>query len=161
VNKLSELLYNVITSARLRVFPDLELEREILGLRVVQKPDGWRVDHRAGGFSDRAVALGLAMAAIPERFSFGGEVRAIHHGELARKRREEATASPDLREGDVVKIGDDTKLRVELERRRRKEGVKGLCFYCAEWCGERSTICDKCMGSRRHALTAWRGRRAA
>jgi hypothetical protein len=69
----------------------------------------------------------------------------------------------DPREGEHVKIPDDARLRAELERRRAKQGKqdRGSCFYCAESCAETSTICDKCMGSRRHALAAWRERQAA
>jgi hypothetical protein len=67
VQKLSTLLHNAITSATLRVYPDPELEREILGLRVVEGPGGWRFDHRRGGFSDRAVALGMAVMLAQER----------------------------------------------------------------------------------------------
>jgi phage terminase large subunit-like protein len=64
VGKLSTTLHHAITSARLRVYPDPELEREILGLRVVETAGGWRFDHRAGGFSDRAVALAMALQLI-------------------------------------------------------------------------------------------------
>jgi phage terminase large subunit-like protein len=64
VGKLSTTLHHAITSARLRVYPDPELEREILGLRVVETAGGWRFDHRAGGYSDRAVALAMALQLI-------------------------------------------------------------------------------------------------
>jgi hypothetical protein len=67
VQKLSATLHNAITSASLRVFPDVELEREILGLRVVQTGAGWRMDHRVGGYSDRAVALAMAIQLAQER----------------------------------------------------------------------------------------------
>jgi hypothetical protein len=63
VQKLSTALYHAITSAALRVFPDAELEREILGLTVVESAAGWRFDHRAGSYSDRAVALAMALQA--------------------------------------------------------------------------------------------------
>jgi hypothetical protein len=63
VQKLSTTLHQTITSASLRVYPDQELEREILGLRVVETSSGWRFDHRAGAHSDRAVALAMALAA--------------------------------------------------------------------------------------------------
>lgn len=61
VQKLSATLHNAISSAALRVYPDPELEREILGLRVVESSSGWRFDHRTGGYSDRAVALAMAV----------------------------------------------------------------------------------------------------
>jgi len=67
VGKLSATLHHAITSGALRVYPDAELEREILGLRVVESAGGWRFDHRTGGYSDRAVALAMAtMRAVAE-----------------------------------------------------------------------------------------------
>jgi hypothetical protein len=67
VQKLSSTLLNAVTSQVLRVFADVELEREVLGLRVVQTGSGWRFDHRAGRFSDRAVALAMAIQLAQER----------------------------------------------------------------------------------------------
>jgi hypothetical protein len=61
VQRLSSALYETISSATLRVFPDPELEREILGLRVVQTASGWKFDHRSGGYSDRAVTLAMCV----------------------------------------------------------------------------------------------------
>jgi phage terminase large subunit-like protein len=61
VQRLSQTLYHAITSAALRVFPDVELEREVLGLVVRETGGGWRIDHRAGGYSDRAIALAMAV----------------------------------------------------------------------------------------------------
>lgn len=66
VQKLSATLYSLITSGTLRVYPDPGLEREVLDLRVVQKAGGWRVDHAAGGYSDRAMALALAALHVPK-----------------------------------------------------------------------------------------------
>ncbi len=63
VARLSTGLYSAIKSGRLRVFDDAALEEEILGLRVVQSAGGWRVDHRSGGFSDRAMAIAMAIEA--------------------------------------------------------------------------------------------------
>jgi hypothetical protein len=58
----------VISDASLRVFEDAELEAEILGLMTVQTAAGWRLDHRLGGYSDRAMALGIAICkAIEQR----------------------------------------------------------------------------------------------
>ena len=59
VRRLSETLFNLIQTATLRLYPDDELERELLNLNVVQKGYGWRIDHAGGGYSDRAVALGM------------------------------------------------------------------------------------------------------
>jgi phage terminase large subunit-like protein len=72
ISKLSALLYETISGATLRVFDDRQLEEEILGLQVVQRPSGWRFDHRAQGYSDRAVALAMATrAAIRYRPGLG------------------------------------------------------------------------------------------
>jgi hypothetical protein len=73
VQKLSAVLHHAITSAALRVYPDADLEREILGLRVVESAGGWRFDHRRGGFSDRAVSLGMAVMLAHERGRPRGE----------------------------------------------------------------------------------------
>jgi phage terminase large subunit-like protein len=67
LQRLSAALYQAITSRALRVFPDAELEAEVLGLVVRETPGGWRIDHRAGGYSDRAIALALALQGALER----------------------------------------------------------------------------------------------
>ncbi len=87
VAKLSALLYEVISDASLRVFDDRELENEILGLQVVQTASGWRIDHRAGGFSDRAIAIGMALTeAVKYRRKAGHEAAMKHYDELVAKR---------------------------------------------------------------------------
>lgn len=81
VQRLSAALHNAVTSAALRVYPDEELEREVLGLQVVQTANRWRMDHRAGGFSDRAVALAMAVQAGQTlKPSAGGIAGVIEHG---------------------------------------------------------------------------------
>lgn len=60
---LSRVLYESVSDASLRVFEDVELEREVLGLMVRETADGWRFDHRGGGYSDRCVALAMALSA--------------------------------------------------------------------------------------------------
>jgi hypothetical protein len=61
-------------SANLRVFEDQALENEVLGLIAVQTPSGWKVDHKAGGYSDRAIAIGMALAeAVKYRMKPGSE----------------------------------------------------------------------------------------
>jgi len=45
------------------MFEDMGLEQEILGLQVRETAEGWRFDHRAGGYSDRVVALAMALQA--------------------------------------------------------------------------------------------------
>lgn len=59
VRRLSETLFNLIQTARLRLYQDDELEQELLNLNVVQKGYGWRIDHASGGYSDKAMALGM------------------------------------------------------------------------------------------------------
>lgn len=68
ISRLSAVLYEIISDATLRVFQDADLDREILGLQVIQGASGWKLDHRVGGYSDRAVALGMAcMGAVARR----------------------------------------------------------------------------------------------
>lgn len=67
VQHLSVALHSAITSQTLKVYPDAELEREVLALRVIESANGWRFDHRAGGYSDRAVALSMAILGVPPR----------------------------------------------------------------------------------------------
>lgn len=75
VMRLSETLYQLISGGRMRLYPDPDLERELLQLQVRQTAVGWRIDHQRGGFSDRAVALGLAALGAfdfqPERWVMG------------------------------------------------------------------------------------------
>ena len=59
VRRLSETLFNLIQTAGLRLYQDDELEQELLNLNVVQKGYGWRIDHASGGYSDKAMALGM------------------------------------------------------------------------------------------------------
>lgn len=57
--KLSANLYYLVHNGLVKMPPDKELEDELLGLQCVQKSYGWRIDHEASGFSDRAIALGM------------------------------------------------------------------------------------------------------
>lgn len=99
---LSTTLYSAITSEDLVVFSDDALEDEILGLMVVQTPSGWKVDHRAGGYSDRTIAIGMALCEADKHrpplggadfdqhysdlvASRGGETRSLHGGVLSRR----------------------------------------------------------------------------
>ena len=84
---LSTTLYAEITSANLRVFEDHALENEVLGLVVVQTPSGWKVDHRAGGYSDRAIAIGMALTeAVKHRQREGSEGFWDHWDQLRAER---------------------------------------------------------------------------
>jgi phage terminase large subunit-like protein len=66
VRKLSENLLRLVRDAQLRLYPDTDLEHELLGLQMVQTTSGFRIDHRSGGFSDRAMALAMAALAATE-----------------------------------------------------------------------------------------------
>lgn len=54
--RISALLKN----GQMRLYPDADLERELLRLEAKQTGYGWRIDHTSGGFSDRAMAIGMA-----------------------------------------------------------------------------------------------------
>jgi phage terminase large subunit-like protein len=63
IHHLSRVLYESVQDESLRVYDDAGLVQEILGLQVRETPEGWRFDHRAGGYSDRVVALAMALQA--------------------------------------------------------------------------------------------------
>ena len=71
VRRLSEALYTAISTGRLKLFRDTELETELLGLNAVQKGYGWRVDHTASQHSDRAMAIGMCLTELLNRPSRG------------------------------------------------------------------------------------------
>jgi phage terminase large subunit-like protein len=60
VAKLSVNLYRLIQSGQLRLYPDEDLERELVELQAVQTSYGWRIDHKRNRHDDRAMALGMA-----------------------------------------------------------------------------------------------------
>ncbi len=64
LKRLSQNLYFVINSGLVRWYPDGDLEAELLALNVVPTSSGWKLDHAASGFSDRAIALGMALLEI-------------------------------------------------------------------------------------------------
>jgi hypothetical protein len=61
IHGLSTTLYQCVQDETLRVYDDRELEHEILSLQTRETPAGWRFDHRRGGYSDRVVALSMAL----------------------------------------------------------------------------------------------------
>jgi hypothetical protein len=67
VRRLSEALYTAISTGRMRLYPDKELESELLALNAVQKGYGWRVDHSSGAYSDRAMAIGMCLTELLTR----------------------------------------------------------------------------------------------
>jgi hypothetical protein len=117
VSRLSAVLYEVISDASLRVYEDAELEREVLGLQVVQGASGWKLDHRVGGYSDRAVSLAMAcMAAVAHRGQTGATM-SVPRGKIRQPRfREEA----DPFAGATYR-GDTGRAR--LDELRRRAGV--------------------------------------
>jgi hypothetical protein len=84
IHSLSTTLYSCVQDETLRVYDDRELENEVLSLQVRETPEGWRFDHRRGGYSDRVVALAMALQAAvktrtatqPLRLSQGWKTRA-------------------------------------------------------------------------------------
>jgi hypothetical protein len=77
VEQLSGAFYRLISERRLRLYPDVALENELLGLRVIQRPGGWRFDH-GSGFSDRATALALAATKAECSGSGSSSMPALH-----------------------------------------------------------------------------------
>ena len=63
IHHLSRVLYESAQDESLRVYDDPGLEQEVLSLQVRETPEGWRFDHRAHGYSDRVVALAMALQA--------------------------------------------------------------------------------------------------
>lgn len=66
VAKLSVTLYRLLQSGTLRLFPDRDLERELVELQAVQTSYGWRIDHARNKHDDRAMALAMAATAALE-----------------------------------------------------------------------------------------------
>jgi hypothetical protein len=165
VGRLALTVYQLLRSRSLSLPDDEELLDELANVRLREtSPGTYRMDHDPDKHDDMAVALALAAHYLVERGgrqSGGGVSGAVDHSALARKRREEAMASPDLREGDVIRISDDTKRRAELETRRAKEGTKGKCYYCRRAVAAASTICPGHAFNAKKALAAWRARQQA
>ena len=114
VQKLSVTLHNAITSATLRVYPDADLEREVLALRVVESASGWRFDHRAGGYSDRAVALAMAVQLARQHAGRRGGRTSVPRGRIGEPVRRGRTGSPVQQRAHRRAIVDpvvDAKLR--------------------------------------------------
>lgn len=94
VARLSSNLYHIISTRRLRLYPDADLERELLQLEAVQTSYGWRIDHRPGKHDDRAIALGIAcllandhrVARRPTRLSTARVGRRTRNRSVARVR---------------------------------------------------------------------------
>jgi hypothetical protein len=61
VNRLSETLFAALTGGGIQLYDDAALRAEVLGLQTKTSASGWRMDHTSGGFSDRAMALAMAL----------------------------------------------------------------------------------------------------
>ncbi len=80
IQLLSQTLWNVFKTGSIRIPPHALLIDELVTLRIIEKRYGWRIDHQAGGFSDHAIALGLALvAAIPETGEIAGDDRRLQY----------------------------------------------------------------------------------
>lgn len=67
---LSQSLWSYFRDGRIRIPDHPELRDELVGARVIERKNSWRVDHQAGSgnFSDHLIALGMAVVAgIPDR----------------------------------------------------------------------------------------------
>ncbi len=60
VSRLSANLFTLLHNGKLLLYPDAALETELLRLEAIQTGYGWRIDHKSGGYSDRAMAIGMA-----------------------------------------------------------------------------------------------------
>lgn len=63
IQKLSQELFNLFHNAKIIVPKDEFLQNEILGMDIVLKSYGWRIDHETRGFSDQVISLGMACLA--------------------------------------------------------------------------------------------------
>ena len=67
VSRLSQTLYSAITARQVTLYPDAELEHEILSLETKITGGGWRMDHSSRGHNDRSTALALAIQTALDR----------------------------------------------------------------------------------------------
>lgn len=58
--RMSKTLYYLIHNNLLRFYPHTELENELISVVVKEMSFGQRIDHKAGGYSDHVIALGMA-----------------------------------------------------------------------------------------------------
>jgi phage terminase large subunit-like protein len=63
VARLSSNLFHLIQTAALRLYPDEDLEQELVELQAEQTSYGWRIDHARNKHDDRAMAIGMAALA--------------------------------------------------------------------------------------------------
>ncbi len=60
ITDLTRNLYSLTHAGQLELYPDPDLERELLDVQLIERSYGVRIDHRSGQHDDRVVALGMA-----------------------------------------------------------------------------------------------------
>ncbi len=60
IDELTRNLYALLHAGQIELYPDEELEHELLDVQVIEKSYGLRIDHRVGAHDDRVIALGMA-----------------------------------------------------------------------------------------------------
>jgi len=70
LQKLSSNLYYLLHNGLLKMFYNKPLEEELLTVNAKEASYGWRLDHKSGGYSDRAIALGMMALDIVSRPSY-------------------------------------------------------------------------------------------
>jgi len=113
VRRLSENLYGLLHNGQMRLYPDADLERELLRLEVKQTGYGWRIDHAAGGFSDRAMALGMAALHAATEGPGSGPPRIRWLGE----RPSAPAETPATQQAAPVEMPQEVARRRQWERR--------------------------------------------
>lgn len=67
--KLTKTLYYLIHNGLLRFYPHKELENELISIVIKEMSYGQRIDHKAGGYSDHVIALGMACVELMQTVS--------------------------------------------------------------------------------------------
>ncbi len=73
LNRLTQNLYTLIKSGKLKIYNDPELIKELLQVKLVQTSYGIRINHEAGRHDDRVIALGIACLKAVENQQCGEE----------------------------------------------------------------------------------------
>lgn len=106
VARLSATLLHLVTTGRLRMYPDDDLFRELAELQAEQTSYGWRIDHARNKHDDRAMAMGMAALLLRDETRFTGRSRMSRArfsvpGWMATGDRVGGTAAYVNREGQV------------------------------------------------------------
>lgn len=67
IDEMTRNLYALAHSGALELYPDPDIERELLDVQLVERAQGLRIDSRRRGHDDRAIALGMAGHAAMEQ----------------------------------------------------------------------------------------------